>query len=64
MPTAGGNDRPLLIDLMRDGEIVADLRLDAALTRYQQSIAELPPRALQLSRGEPVLMTVFQGEHR
>jgi len=63
MPAAGGNDRPLLIDLMRDGKIVADLALDAARTRYRRSRAELPPRALQLSRGEPVIRTVFDDGH-
>jgi nicotinate phosphoribosyltransferase len=56
--------RPLLIDLMRDGEIVADLSLDAARLRYQQSLAELPPRARQLSRGEPAIPTLFEdGQH-
>jgi nicotinate phosphoribosyltransferase len=50
--------RPLLVDLMRDGEIVADLDLLAARTRYELSLAELPPRALQLSRGEPVIRTI------
>ena len=53
--------RPLLVDLIRDGEIVADLDLGAARTRCQQSLAELPARALQLSRGEPVITTIFQG---
>jgi len=56
--------RPLLVDLMRDGEIVADVSLGAARTRYEQSLAELPARALQLSRGEPVIMTEFQDDHR
>jgi nicotinate phosphoribosyltransferase len=64
MPEIGRNDRPLLIHLMRDGEIVTDLALDAARARYRQSLAELPPRALQLSRGEPVITTVFEGGHR
>jgi nicotinate phosphoribosyltransferase len=63
MPAAGGNERALLVDLMRDGEIVADLAVDAARTRYRQSLAELPPRALQLSRGEPVVITVFEDGH-
>jgi len=58
-----GNHRPLLVDLIRDGEIVAGLTLDAARTRYQQSLAELPARALQLSRGEPVIETVFEDRH-
>jgi nicotinate phosphoribosyltransferase len=65
MPTGGDTPaqaRPLLVDLIRDGEIVADLDLDldAARTRYQQSLAELPARALQLSRGEPVIPTTFK----
>jgi nicotinate phosphoribosyltransferase len=59
MPAASGSERPLLIDLMRDGEIVADLGLDTARTRYRTSLAELPRRALRLSRGEPVITTVF-----
>jgi nicotinate phosphoribosyltransferase len=65
MPNSAGDTppriRPLLVDLIRDGEIVADLDLGAARTRYQQSLAELPARALQLSRGEPVITTVFEG---
>jgi len=64
MPAGGGNDRPLLVDLMRDGEIVVDLALDTARSRYEQSLAELPARALQLSRGEPVIETIFEDEHR
>ena len=64
MPADGGNDRPLLIDLIRDGEIVVDLALEAARTRYEQSLAELPARALQLSRGEPVIETIFEDGHR
>jgi nicotinate phosphoribosyltransferase len=63
MPAADGNHlsaqaRPLLVDLMRAGEIVADLTLETARTRYEQSLAELPPRARQLSRGEPVIRTI------
>ncbi len=61
-PAPGSNDRPLLVELVRGGEIVADLSLDAARSRYQKSLAELPPRALQLSRGEPVIDTVFVPE--
>ena len=64
MPAGGGNDRPLLVDLMRDGEIVVDLALDTARSRYEQSLAELPARALQLSRGEPVIETIFEDGHR
>jgi len=60
MPPNDGTDpsllaRPLLVELMRDGEIVADLSLDAARRRHEQSRAELPPWALQLSRGGPAI---------
>jgi len=56
--------RPLLVELMRDGEIVADLSLEAARRRHELSRAELPPRALKLSRGEPAITTVFDDERR
>jgi nicotinate phosphoribosyltransferase len=60
MPISGGKDRPLLIDLIRHGEIVADLALSSARNRYEQSLSELPARARQLSRGEPVITTIYQ----
>ena len=63
MPDKDGEDRPLLTPLMRDGEILARQSLDAARARYEQSLAELPPRALQLSRGEPAIPTIYEGEH-
>jgi nicotinate phosphoribosyltransferase len=62
MPRPDSTLRPLLVELIQDGEIVADLSLEAARSRYQQSLAELPPRALQLSRGEPVIPTVYEDE--
>jgi nicotinate phosphoribosyltransferase len=64
MPAADSSGRPLLVELVRGGEIVADLTLDAARSRYEKSLAELPPRALQLSRGEPVIDTFFDGANR
>ena len=63
IPATGSNARPLMVELIRGGTIVADLTLEAARTRYQQSLAELPPRALQLSRGEPVIETVNADDH-
>jgi nicotinate phosphoribosyltransferase len=60
MPDAGGDGRALMVDLIREGEIVVDLTLEAARKRYEQSLAELPARALQLSRGEPVIPTIFE----
>jgi nicotinate phosphoribosyltransferase len=64
MPPLCASDRPLLIDLIRHGEIVADLDLKSARERYEQSLAELPARALQLSRGEPVITTIYDNERR
>ena len=64
MPDKDGNDRPLLVELIRDGEIIAGLSLDAARARHEQSRAELPPRALQLSRGEPALAPMYEGGQR
>jgi nicotinate phosphoribosyltransferase len=61
MPDGAGNDRPLLAPLMRAGEIIADLALDTARARHEESRAELPPRALQLSRGEPAIPTIYAG---
>jgi nicotinate phosphoribosyltransferase len=62
MPVAADNDRPLLIDLIRDGKIVVDnhlFGLETARTHHERSLAELPARALQLSRGEPVIPTIY-----
>jgi nicotinate phosphoribosyltransferase len=60
MPDTDGNDRTLLAPLMRDGEIIANPTLDGIRTHYEQSLAELPPRALQLSRGEPAIPTIYE----
>ncbi len=62
-PASDSYDRRLLVELMRDGEIAAEPSLDAARSRHDQSRAELPPRALQLSRGEPAIATFFQDDH-
>ena len=37
-------------------------RFDAARERHQRSRAELPPVVQSMSRGEPVIPTVFEGE--
>jgi nicotinate phosphoribosyltransferase len=64
MPANDGNDRPLLVDLMRDGEIISGLDLGAARIRHEQSRAELPPRALRLSRGDPEIPTIYEAERK
>jgi nicotinate phosphoribosyltransferase len=57
-----GDDRELLVPLVRDGEVVGREHLDAARVRHLTGRAELPPSAQQMSRGEPVIPTVFEGD--
>lgn len=55
-----GPGRPLLVELVRDGRRVHDEPLEAARTRLQSALEELPAAAKQLSRGEPVIETIFE----
>jgi len=57
-----GDDRELLVPLVRGGEVVGREPLEAARERHYASRAELPLAAQQMSRGEPVIPTVFEGE--
>ncbi|HEX6336963.1 MAG TPA: nicotinate phosphoribosyltransferase [Jiangellaceae bacterium] len=57
----GDHDRPLLVPLVRDGEVVGSETLDDARARHEASRAELPPTALKLSRGEPAIPTIYEG---
>ncbi len=57
-----GDDRELLVPLLRDGEVVGREPLDTARERHLAARAELPPSAQQMSRGEPVIPTVFEGD--
>jgi len=63
-PVDDGDDRPLLVDLVKEGEVVGREPLDAARDRHAATLAELPPSALQLSRGEPAIPTVYEREDR
>jgi nicotinate phosphoribosyltransferase len=56
-----GDDRELLVPLVRDGEVVGREPLERARERHLAARAELPPAAQQMSRGEPVIPTVFEG---
>jgi nicotinate phosphoribosyltransferase len=58
-PDPGPRDRELLVPLVRAGEIVGREGLEAARARHRAALAELPPYALQLSRGYPAIPTVF-----
>ncbi|MEP9364086.1 nicotinate phosphoribosyltransferase [Nocardioides sp. CN2-186] len=60
-PVDDGDDRPLLVPLVRDGEVVGRESLEAARDRHAAARAELPVEIQQMSRGEPVIPTVTVG---
>jgi nicotinate phosphoribosyltransferase len=57
-PVDDGDDRSLLVPLVRDGEVVGREPLADARARHRAARAELPPAAQQMSRGEPVIPTL------
>jgi nicotinate phosphoribosyltransferase len=57
---SGDGDRQLLTRLVHAGEIVGEEALDAARARHRRTRAELPPEALKMSRGEPVIDTLYR----
>jgi nicotinate phosphoribosyltransferase len=61
LPTGDSSDRPLLVQLVKAGEIVGDESLETMRQRHRRSRAELPLEALKMSRGEPVIETIFAG---
>lgn len=63
-PVDDGDDRALLVPLVRGGEIIGREPLDAARDRHAASRAELPLAAQQMSKGEPVLDTLHVGDPR
>lgn len=60
-PADDGDDRPLMVPLVRDGEVVGRTTLDQARTRHRASLAELPRAVTMMSAGEPVIPTVHIG---
>jgi nicotinate phosphoribosyltransferase len=59
-PDPGPRDREMLVPLVAEGEIVGREGVEAARSRHREALAELPPYALQLSRGYPAIPTVFE----
>jgi nicotinate phosphoribosyltransferase len=57
-PEDDGDDRPLLVPLVRDGEVVGREPLQTARERHVLARAELPVAAQSMSRGEPVIPTI------
>jgi nicotinate phosphoribosyltransferase len=62
-PENDGNDRPLLVELVRDGEVVGREPLDDARARHTAARAELPWSVQQMSKGEPVIPTIHLEGH-
>ncbi|MBM7786377.1 nicotinate phosphoribosyltransferase [Tenggerimyces flavus] len=60
VPEGDANDRPLLVQFVKAGEVIWTEPLSAARERHARSLAELPPTALKLSRGEPALHTTYE----
>lgn len=61
-PVDDGDDRVLLHDLVRSGEIVGRTTLDQARVHHEKARVELPRTASQLSRGEPAIPTDYIGD--
>ncbi len=59
MPIDDGDDRPLLRQLVRAGEVVGHEPLADARARHADAFAELPLEARKLSRGEPAIETEY-----
>ncbi len=58
-PTGDGDDRELLMPLVKGGEVVGRESLNAARNRHREAIAELPVESRKLSRGEPAIQTTY-----
>jgi len=59
----GPHDRTPLVPLVQEGVIVGRESLAVARARRERALAELPPTALQLSRGDPAIPTEFVDTH-
>jgi nicotinate phosphoribosyltransferase len=59
-PGDDGDDRSLMVPLVREGEVVGRETLDRARARHLAARAELPRAAQQMSRGEPVIPTIHE----
>jgi nicotinate phosphoribosyltransferase len=61
-PVDDGDDRELLVPLVRDGEVVGREPLSSARERHLRVREELPLPARMMSRGEPVIPTLHVGD--
>lgn len=65
-PAGDGNDRPLLEQFVKDGEVLPGWTgpegVVRATARHTASMAEMPGAAKRLQRGEPVIPTEYEHE--
>jgi len=57
LPPRDESGRDLTVDLVREGETVGELGIDAARERVRKGLTSLPWDGLKLSRGEPAIPT-------
>ena len=57
-PLNDGDDRSLLVELVRDGVVVGREPLETARQRHLAAREELPMAARQMSKGDPVIETI------
>ncbi|WP_302053501.1 nicotinate phosphoribosyltransferase [Nocardioides panacis] len=62
-PVDDGDDRALMVRLVEKGTVVGRESLETIRARHAASRAELPMKARQLSRGEPVIPTLHVDGH-
>ncbi|SDB88953.1 nicotinate phosphoribosyltransferase [Raineyella antarctica] len=62
-PESDHNDRPLLVELVTDGKVLAGEDLEAARRRHWDSLAELPRAARKMSQGDPVIPTLYESDY-
>ena len=58
-PEDHGDDRELLVPLVRDGEVIAPTDVHSAREHHARARAELPLAALRLSGGDPAIPTKY-----
>ena len=59
-PVARDDERPLLVPVVREGDVVTDADLHTAREHRARALAELPPNAMQLSAGDPAIETRYE----
>ncbi len=58
-PVSDGDDRQLMVELVRKGEVVSHDTLQDARERHDKARAELPIAALRVSKGDPAIPTII-----